>query len=106
MLTCEAQPFQGAATIVEKLCVCGNLRDTESCLFRKTDISIPLQNLPFQKVQHRVDTTDAQPSGENGGIVVMVTGALMVSCNNLPMLYSTGRSGPVSTTAADDKVFS
>jgi hypothetical protein len=67
---------------------------------------MPSQNLPFEKVQHRVDTTDAQPSGENGGIVVMVTGALMVSCNDLPMLYSTGRSRPASTTAADDKLFS
>ena len=38
----------------------------------------PEQNLPFQKVQHRVDTTDAQPANEAGGILVMVTGALMV----------------------------
>ena len=43
------------------------------------DIFALSQNLPFQKVQHRVDTTDAQPSGDSGGIVVMVTGALMVS---------------------------
>ena len=53
-----------------------------------------------------MDTTDAQPSGESGGIVVMVTGALMVSCNNLLILRGTGgRIRPVSTTAADDKVF-
>jgi hypothetical protein len=37
-----------------------------------------------------VDTTDAQPTGENGGIVVMVTGALMVSCNDIPILCGTG----------------
>jgi len=91
MLTFEAQPFQGAATIVEKLTVCGNLIDTEKVdCSRKADISLPLQNLPFEKVQHRVDTTDAQPSGENGGIVVMVTGALMVSCNDLPILQHRG----------------
>jgi hypothetical protein len=37
-----------------------------------------LQNLPFQKVQHRIDTTDAQPFNEQGGILVLVTGALQV----------------------------
>jgi hypothetical protein len=37
------------------------------------------QGLPFQKVEHRVDTLDAQPSNQNGGILVVVTGALLVS---------------------------
>jgi hypothetical protein len=37
-----------------------------------------MQSLPFQKVQHRVDTIDAQPSNEQGAILVLVTGALMV----------------------------
>lgn len=40
---------------------------------------ITLQNLPFQKVRHQVSTTDAQPSNEAGGVMVMVTGALLVS---------------------------
>lgn len=35
------------------------------------------QTLPFQKVVHQVSTLDAQPSN-NGGILVMVTGALLV----------------------------
>ena len=51
-------------------------------------IVVPSQNLPFQKVQHRVDTTDAQPSGETGGIIVMVTGALLVGASNLQWLYA------------------
>jgi hypothetical protein len=42
----------------------------------KTDSQI--QNLPFQKVEHRVDTLDAQPSNTSGGILVVVTGALLV----------------------------
>lgn len=37
-----------------------------------------LQSLPFQKVVHRIATLDAQPSNESGGILVMVTGALLV----------------------------
>lgn len=37
------------------------------------------QTLPFKKVAHRVTTLDAQPSSESGAILVMVTGALMVS---------------------------
>lgn len=36
------------------------------------------QSLPFQKVEHKVATLDAQPSNEAGGILVMVTGALLV----------------------------
>jgi hypothetical protein len=36
------------------------------------------QGLPFQKVEHRVDTLDAQPSNTTGGILVVVTGALLV----------------------------
>ena len=36
------------------------------------------QSLPFQKVAHKVNTLDAQPSNEGGGILVMVTGALLV----------------------------
>ena len=37
------------------------------------------QGLPFEKIAHKVDTVDAQPSGPNGGIIVMVTGALLVT---------------------------
>jgi hypothetical protein len=37
-----------------------------------------MQGLPFQKVQHQVATLDAQPSNEQGGILVLVTGALLV----------------------------
>lgn len=64
MLTFEKDPFLGVASIVEKL-----------------------TNLPFQKVQHRPDTVDAQPSDETGGILVMVTGALMVDDQPQPMSY-------------------
>jgi len=64
MLTFEKEPFQGTQSILEKL-----------------------TNLPFQKVQHRVDTADAQPSNETGGILVLVTGALMVDDQPQPMSY-------------------
>lgn len=36
------------------------------------------QSLPFEKVKHAVSTLDAQPSGEAGGILILVTGALLV----------------------------
>ena len=35
------------------------------------------QSLPFQQVRHEIATFDAQPSSE-GGIIVLVTGALLV----------------------------
>lgn len=56
MLTFEAAPCQGTAQIVEKL-----------------------QALPFAKVEHQVATLDAQPSDQAGGILVIVSGALLVS---------------------------
>lgn len=47
---------------------------------RKAQLSWPqiAQELPFQKVAHRVDSLDAQPAAENGSVVVLVTGALLV----------------------------
>jgi len=39
-----------------------------------------LKSLPFEKVKHAVSTLDAQPSGDHGGILILVTGALLVGC--------------------------
>lgn len=56
MLTFEGSQVQGAKSIIEKL-----------------------TTLPFSKVQHKVDTVDAQPSLTNGEMVlVTVTGQLLV----------------------------
>jgi hypothetical protein len=46
-----------------------------------TNECFSLQSLPFEKVKHAVSTLDAQPSGEAGGILILVTGALLVCCN-------------------------
>lgn len=37
------------------------------------------QALPFAQVEHQVATIDCQPSNPNGGIMVVVSGALLVS---------------------------
>ncbi|KAI4214354.1 MAG: hypothetical protein LQ351_003107 [Letrouitia transgressa] len=55
MLTFETSAVQGTSGILEKL-----------------------TSLPFDKIKHQVSTLDAQPSNEGGGILVMVTGALLV----------------------------
>jgi len=55
MLTFENSPVQGAAAITEKLV-----------------------SLPFAKVQHEVTSLDAQPSNEANGILVLVSGRLLV----------------------------
>ncbi|PLN79852.1 putative nuclear transport factor NTF-2 [Aspergillus taichungensis] len=65
MLTFETSSVQGTAAIIEKL-----------------------GSLPFQKVQHQVSTFDAQPSNAEGGILVLVTGALLVDEEQKPMNYS------------------
>lgn len=62
MLTFEATALQGQVSIVEKL-----------------------QSLPFSKVEHQVATLDAQPSNANGGILVIVSGALLVRLPRLEM---------------------
>ncbi|GAD99155.1 nuclear transport factor 2 [Paecilomyces variotii No. 5] len=65
MLTFETSSVQGTAGIVEKL-----------------------TSLPFQKVAHQLATLDAQPSSESGGILVMVTGALLIDEEQKPMSYT------------------
>jgi hypothetical protein len=55
MLSFEKDQYMGTAPIITKL-----------------------QSLPFQKVVHKIATTDAQPANEQGAILVMVTGGLMV----------------------------
>ncbi|TGO92071.1 hypothetical protein BPOR_0011g00220 [Botrytis porri] len=48
----------------------------------------PLYSLPFEKVKHQVSTLDAQPSGQHGGILILITGALLVDEEQRPMNYS------------------
>ncbi|RYP50000.1 hypothetical protein DL769_011012 [Monosporascus sp. CRB-8-3] len=64
MLTFESAAVLGVANIVEKLV-----------------------NLPFEKVKHQVSTLDAQPS-INGGILVLVTGQLLVDDQERPLNFT------------------
>ncbi|EAU88089.1 nuclear transport factor 2 [Coprinopsis cinerea okayama7 len=66
MLSWEGAPIQGAQNIVEKI-----------------------TSLPFQKVQHKVTTLDAQPSSPTqASILVSVTGLLLVDDSPNPLNYS------------------
>ncbi|ORY87940.1 nuclear transport factor 2 [Protomyces lactucae-debilis] len=66
MLTFENAQVQGATSIAEKLV-----------------------SLPFQKVRHNVTTLDAQPSSpSDGGVLVMVTGELLIDEETNPQRYS------------------
>jgi hypothetical protein len=74
MLSWEGQAFQGGSTIIEKLTV-------RIHIFLKivsNGIHSVVQSLPFQKVQHKVTTQDAQPVPPIGNIIVLVTGLLLV----------------------------
>ncbi|CCF47766.1 nuclear transport factor 2 [Colletotrichum higginsianum] len=64
MLTFESASSLGVNSIVEKL-----------------------SSLPFQKVKHQVTTLDAQPTLE-GGIIILVTGQLLVDEEQRPMNYT------------------
>lgn len=76
MLTFESASVQGATAVVEKLVV----RITPSAAPAKNPSLTLLQpqGLPFQKVKHQVSTLDAQPSNQEGGIIILVTGQLLV----------------------------
>ncbi|OWB55720.1 hypothetical protein B5S28_g1597 [[Candida] boidinii] len=65
MLTFESSQLQGARDIIEKLV-----------------------SLPFTKVAHRISTLDAQPASENGDVLVMVTGELLVDEEQNSQRYS------------------
>jgi len=81
MLTFETSSVQGAASITEKLIVCSPPITTNRYPGILTHESNQ-QSLPFQQVRHQIATFDAQPSSE-GGIIVLVTGALIVRPQSL-----------------------
>ncbi|BDA50313.1 Nuclear transport factor 2 [Coccomyxa sp. Obi] len=64
ILSFEGQKFQGHAAIIGKL-----------------------TSLPFQKVQHHISSTDAQPSLSNG-LIVFVTGQLLIEGETNPLKFS------------------
>ncbi|KAM5542635.1 hypothetical protein V8D89_003596 [Ganoderma adspersum] len=66
MLSWEGTPLVGASNITEKIV-----------------------SLPFQKVQHKVTTLDAQPSSPTlASLIVSVTGLLVVDDSPNPLQYS------------------
>lgn len=66
MLTWEGTPIQGASAITEKL-----------------------TSLPFTKVQHKVETFDAQPSSPTvPNIFIVVTGLLLVDDSTNPLQFT------------------
>ncbi|KAI8999054.1 nuclear transport factor 2 [Trametes punicea] len=66
MLTWEGTPILGATAIAEKL-----------------------TSLPFEKVQHKVTTLDAQPSSPSiASLIVSVTGLLVVDDSTNPLQFS------------------
>jgi len=64
MLTFEGQTFQGPQNIVNKLL-----------------------SLPFQLIQHKPTTLDLQPA-PGGGLIVFVSGQLLVDAEKNPMNFS------------------
>ncbi|GAA5978379.1 hypothetical protein JCM10908_004333 [Rhodotorula pacifica] len=66
MLSFEAQQFQGAASIVEKLA-----------------------GLPFTTIKHQISTMDAQPAAtDKASMIVLVTGQLLTGEESNPLMFS------------------
>ncbi|MEE6499557.1 hypothetical protein FKM82_003495 [Ascaphus truei] len=68
-LTWEGQPYQGKATIVEKLSFV--FQFLQCCLTGES----PAVSLPFQKIQHSITAQDHQPTPD-GCILSMIVGQL------------------------------
>ena len=74
LLTFESEQFRGAQSIIQKL-----------------------SSLPFQSVKHQIVTADFQP-GPNNGVMVLVTGTLLVDDGQNPLKYAqTFQLGPCPT---------
>jgi len=65
MLTFEGQKFAGAQNIVAKLA-----------------------SLPFEQCKHSITTTDCQPSGAPGALLVFVSGNLQLAGEQHPLKFS------------------
>lgn len=65
MLTFETSECQGAQSIIEKLV-----------------------SLPFQRVEHKIATLNAQPASANGDVIVLVTGQLLLDEERNAQNYS------------------
>eukprot|EP00930_Biecheleria_cincta_P067862 TRINITY_DN5479_c0_g1_i1.p1 TRINITY_DN5479_c0_g1~~TRINITY_DN5479_c0_g1_i1.p1 ORF type:complete len:144 (+),score=28.93 TRINITY_DN5479_c0_g1_i1:56-433(+) len=65
LLTFEGEQFQGAANIVQKI-----------------------SSLPFQKVQHQIVKCDCHPSLADNGVLIFVTGNLVVDDNQNPLKFA------------------
>jgi large-conductance mechanosensitive channel len=71
MLTWEGKTFAGVGNIVEHL--------TVSLVVPCRTLLTPVQELPFEKVKHRISTCDAQPSSlDMSTLLISVTGFLIV----------------------------
>lgn len=117
MLTFEGTAIQGATAITDKLTVRyfsplkssrRRHRMPRSLALQSLISSSATQSLPFQKVQHKVTTRDAQPSSPSvASLIVNVTGLLVVSTERKEspgaFIFATGTHHPVclsrSTTA-------
>ncbi len=75
MLTFEGTQHLGVNGITEKLTVRHGHQPEEKNIWALAKST--LQNLPFQKVTHKFNPPDAQPT-PNGGIIILVTGQLLV----------------------------
>ena len=85
MLTFESSSVLGAGAIVEKLSV--RLPVPRPANAAPSSLSNTPQGLPFQQVKHQVSTKDAQPTS-NDGVIVLVTGQLLVDEEQRPMNFS------------------
>mmetsp|Transcript_91593 Transcript_91593/g.264161 ORF Transcript_91593/g.264161 Transcript_91593/m.264161 type:complete len:124 (+) Transcript_91593:104-475(+) len=65
MLTFEGEQFQGAQNITQKLAA-----------------------LPFQKVRHQIVKCDCHPNPSENGVIIFVTGNLLVDDNQNPLKFA------------------
>mmetsp|Transcript_92223 Transcript_92223/g.298269 ORF Transcript_92223/g.298269 Transcript_92223/m.298269 type:complete len:125 (-) Transcript_92223:77-451(-) len=85
MLTFEGEQFQGAAAIAQKLA-----------------------SLPFQKVRHQIVKCDCHPNPSENGVIIFVTGNLMVDDNQNPLKFAQVfylKNGPTGSYFCQNDLF-
>ena len=95
MLTFQTASVLGVANVVEKLKVRHyrhfSSQNCQAFIDVRHDINLTLfphsQSLPFQRIKHVPQEIDAQPSFNNG-VLVLVTGQLQVDDEERPMNFT------------------
>lgn len=116
MLTYESASVVGVAAIVDKLKVSrpvapptsnlgadspssGSTGPRASLTERRVMADLSVQSLPFQNVKHETSTIDPMPGFGDSGVLIQVTGFIVVRLNPRPICTRQSEGDPIPVEA-------